>query len=193
MLSYSQVYSLVETAISSMLLENEVIMDDIAAYELTMRLFGFEKEAEFGQVYQHNRAGAQCFAGELGEAALDMSLAQVSEAQRQQAEESVRIARGRIFYYIDALVEAAVDMIGRNDLDNDAAVRYINRLVIFVVAHERRHSHQPVSMLDIQVTDLENLAAYQAQRHEADADAFATAVVRHEASLSDVATWRPAA
>lgn len=195
MLSYNEIEQLIISELNEVMDPTyESLYFDIDAYELAFRLLGHEPSAEelwATTVNGGNEPGAQCFAGELGARALEFMRASARPGFQQVVEFCLSICAGRIFYYPESLTRSFILQQPQNA--SDETMRHaIRQMIRFVVAHERRHSQQPAELLEIQVTDLNDVAAYNAQPHEADANAFAWAVLRGETSLADVATWQAA-
>lgn len=147
----------------------EKICTDLDLYEEFVAEYGYEPSwNEFHLVINGMEAGGQCLAGEIGR-----------HLQRQMG---VANPSDIIMFFVDSIIRACEECEELTEHD-------IRTCVLANVAHERRHSYQPLSLVLEKGGMADDIALYDALPHEADANNFALAVLQGKATLEDVATW----
>lgn len=144
----------------------ERIYTDLDLYEGFVTEHGYEpKWDEFHVVVNGVEAGGWCLAGEIGK-----------YLQRQMG---IANPTDEIMFFADSIIRACE---GLNEEDARACV-------LANVAHERRHSFQPLSLYLEKGGMAESMKLYDALPHEADANNFMLNVLRGKATLEDVKSW----
>ena len=169
----------------------EIIYSDMDLYEETFWTLGYEPNAQelyasvtlpFGEM------GGQCLAGQLGELMRRQAHDTFVNAFGPQLTDRIEECNfGCIFYYIDNMTRTVLSIY------SNKGESFIRAMVRATVAHERRHSTQPASMYEAKDWLHITIDEYESARHEADADAFALAVIHGDTSadLDNPSAWHP--
>ena len=169
----------------------EILYTDMDLYEETIWTLGYEpnvRELYASVTLPFGEMGGQCLAGQLGEVMRLQSHDALINALGAQLTERVEECNfGCIFYYIDNMARTVANMYSHK------GEKFIRAYTRAVVAHERRHSIQPASMYEAKDWSRITIQEYESASHEADADAFALAVVKGDASadINNPSSWHP--
>lgn len=173
---------------------HEVITTDFDNYEWFSRLYA---EPTKDQLYPATSAAPAggCFRGENGDTVMQLALdsfakrglsADLISAYKQQYQDT-------IIYDIHGLTQLVL-MTSQSD-QIDITEELIFRMLIIIIAHERRHATQPPMAISDLLTDTTSLTSLEYILHplEVDASMFSCGVSTGRLRMNEVATWQPTA
>jgi len=192
-------YFAVETEVAATLRElcdpaTETILTDVEIYEWYLRQ-GYELSVKQLYAASTSSAAAVCFRGEVGRYSYNVVLNQFKLNNTDKLFVEIHRATfdGQLVFSIPQLT---LGVIRYALAQNDGIVtrEFVFSWVVGILAHERRHAVQPISLVDVDhpcPIDKTAVLEYLAQPHEFDALCFNMAVQLGYTSMASVKEWVP--